>query len=154
MILVGSSLQDCPTWHQNRIQNRSKINPKGHRNQDAIWVGIWSPLGTIFGRFWRQVGPKLAPKSGKLGSQDDVKKMTKNVERGVMQQKWAEGGGSLLVPFGSCFPSFPVPRGPVSLIPRRPVSPIQEPVWRIGTLHFVPQGHGGGYRFLCIDSFI
>ena len=61
MILVGSGPQDGPTWHQNRIPNRSKIDPKGHRNQDAIWVEIWSPLGAIFGKFWRQVGPMLGP---------------------------------------------------------------------------------------------
>ena len=61
MILVGSGPQDGPTWHQNGIQNPSKIDPKGHRNQDAIWVGIWTSLGAIFGGFWRQVGPKLGP---------------------------------------------------------------------------------------------
>ena len=60
------------------------------------------------------------------------------------------GGGSLLVPFGSCFPSFPVPRGPVSLVPRGPVSPIQKQLtsWHPSTLHFVPQGHGGRYTYI------
>ena len=90
MILVGSGPQDGLTWHQNGIQNRPEIDPKGHRNQDAIWVGIWiswNNFWSILAPSWAQVGPKLAPKSGKLGSQDDVKKMTKKVERGVMEQK-------------------------------------------------------------------
>ena len=91
MILVGSGSQDCPTWHQNRIQHRSKIDPKGHPNQDAIWVGIlepsWNDFWSILVPSWAQVGSKLAPKSGKLGSQDDVKKMTKKVERRATHEK-------------------------------------------------------------------
>ena len=128
MILVGSGPQDGLTWHQNRIQNRSKIDPKGHRNQDAIWVGIWSPLGTIFGRFWRQVGPKLGPSWHQNLENWGLKTMSKKCPKKLSARRCTKsnlGGGSLLVPFGSCFPSFPVPRGPVSLVPRRPLSPIQ-----------------------------
>ena len=50
----------------------------------------------IFGGFWaqvgRQVGAKLAPKSGKFGSQDDVKKMIKEIHAGVRRQ------GGILAP--------------------------------------------------------
>ena len=89
MILVGSGPQDGPTWHQNRIQNRSKIDPKGHRNQDSGWdlEPSWNDFWSILAPSWAQVGLKLAPKSGKLGSQDDVKKMTKKVECKAMQEK-------------------------------------------------------------------
>ena len=50
MILVSSSPQDDPAWHQIRIQkiDQNSIHKQEHRNQDARWVGIWTPLGTIF----------------------------------------------------------------------------------------------------------
>ena len=59
-------------------------------------------------------------------------------------------GGSQLIPFGSCFLSFPAPRGPVSLVLRGPVSPIQKQLtsWHPSTLHFVLQGHGGRYTYI------
>ena len=76
----------APKTHQNSIQEASKTDQKGYRKYDASWLGIWTPLGTDLGGFWRQVGrhvgPKLAPKSGKLESQDDVKKMIENRVRG------------------------------------------------------------------------
>ena len=78
--LVNLALNLRPKALQNSSQDASKIEQKGHRNHDASWLGIWSPLGTILRGFWsqvgRQVGPKLAPKFEKLGSQDDVEKMT------------------------------------------------------------------------------
>ena len=47
----------------------TKFNKKRHRKYDASWLGIWTPLGTVFGGFWLQVGrqveAKLAPKSEK-----------------------------------------------------------------------------------------
>ena len=46
-------------------------------------------LGSIFGRFWAQVGGqvgvKLAPKSEKMGYQNDVKKSYKKKSRGGPQ---------------------------------------------------------------------
>ena len=70
-----------PKTHQKSTQEAPKIDKKGYSKHDASWLGIWSPLGTVFGGFWAQLGsqdgPKLAPKSGKLGSQDDVKKSSK-----------------------------------------------------------------------------
>ena len=55
--------------------------------ENIIWLCMWTPLGTILGGFWRQVGKqvgtKLAPKSGKLWSQDDVEKSS---------QIWSRGG--------------------------------------------------------------
>jgi hypothetical protein len=88
MILVGSGPQDGPTWHQNRIQHRSKFDPKGHRNQDAIWVGIWSPLGTIVLDPTLQVGAKI----GKIGVSRRCQKMTEKVECDTTRQKYADGG--------------------------------------------------------------
>ena len=80
----------APKTHQNSIQEASKIDQKGYRKYDASWLGIWTPLGTDLGGFWRQVGrqvgPKLAPKSGKLGSQDDVKKMIEKRVRDAIQK--------------------------------------------------------------------
>ena len=62
-------------------KNRSKIDPKVDRKQDASWDGFWMALGTIFGGFWdvvgAHVGTKLAPKSKKMGCQEDVKKTSK-----------------------------------------------------------------------------
>ena len=59
-------------------KNRSKIDPKSDQKQDAILNATWKALGPISGGFWLQlggqVGAKLAPKSEKWGSQDDVKK--------------------------------------------------------------------------------
>ena len=115
MILVGSGPQDGPTWHQNRIQHRSKFSPKGHREQDAIWVEIWNPLGAIFGRFWRQVGPKLGPSWHQnlenLSLKTMSKKLQKKLTARLFKKSRPRGEGSLLVPFGSCFPSFPSPQG-------------------------------------------
>ena len=60
-----------------------KIDPKGHRNQDASWAGIWTLLGKFVGGFFRQVvgqvGPKLASKSGKDRSRENVKQIFKKV---------------------------------------------------------------------------
>ena len=44
------------------IQEASKIDQKGHRKQDASWLGIWKPLGTIFGGFRFQVGRQVEAK--------------------------------------------------------------------------------------------
>ena len=77
--LVNLAFNLAPKTYQNSIQEASKIDHKGYRKYDASWLGIWTPLGTHLGGFWRQVGrqvgPKLVPKSEKLGSQNDVKKM-------------------------------------------------------------------------------
>ena len=64
------------------MKNRSKIDQKSikksDQKSDAILDRFWMALGSIFDRFWAQVGgqvgAKLAPKSEKWGSQDDVKK--------------------------------------------------------------------------------
>ena len=60
------------------IKNRSKIDQKRDHKSDAILDPFWMALGPILERFWAQVGKqngaKLAPKSEKWGSQDDVKK--------------------------------------------------------------------------------
>ena len=32
-------------------ENKLKNYPKGHQIHDASWVGIWTPLGTIFQQF-------------------------------------------------------------------------------------------------------
>ena len=62
-------------------------------DQKSIQRGIETKMqfGLGFGAlleqlFWIQLG-KLVPKFGKLGSQDDVKKMTKKVECRAMQEK-------------------------------------------------------------------
>ena len=90
MILVGSGLQDDPTWHQNGIPNRSKIDPK-RASKPRCNLGwdldlSWSDFWWILAPSWTQVGSKLAPKLGKLGFQDDVKKMTKKVERDITRE--------------------------------------------------------------------
>ena len=146
----------APKWHPKSNKNRSKRASKPRCKLCWDLEPSWSDFWSILAPSWAQVGPKLAPKSGKLGSQDDVKKRTKKVERRATREKWAEGGGSLLVPFGSCFPSFPVPRGAVSLVPRGPVSPIQKQLtsWHLSTVHFVPQGHGGGYIYMRMCMYI
>ena len=50
-----------PKTLQNSTQEDSKIDQKGYSKHDASWLGIWSPLGTILGGFWCQVGGKLDP---------------------------------------------------------------------------------------------
>ena len=40
---------------------------KWYRKHDASWLGIWSPLGTDFGGFWRQVGRQVGAKLAYLG---------------------------------------------------------------------------------------
>ena len=40
---------------------------KWYRKYDASWLGIWSPLGTDFGGFWRQVGRQVGAKLAYLG---------------------------------------------------------------------------------------
>ena len=79
-----------PKWskiHAKSIQNPSKIYLKRHLKQDTILNRSWRALGWIWGRFSLQVGgqigTKLAPKSEKWGSQDDVKKRAQKQERGV-----------------------------------------------------------------------
>ena len=44
------------------------------------WVldGSWVDFGGFWDQVGRQVGAKLAPKSDKIGYQDDVKKSSKN----------------------------------------------------------------------------
>ena len=58
---------------------RSKIHPKGDRKQDASWDGVWMALGSIFGRFWIQVGrqveAKLEPKSTKMAFLKEIENM-------------------------------------------------------------------------------
>ena len=46
-------------WRRKSIKNRSKIDPKGDRKQDASWDGFWLALGPIWDGFWLQVGAKL-----------------------------------------------------------------------------------------------
>ena len=67
-------------------------------DQKSIQKGIETKMqfGLGFGAlleqlFWIQLG-KLVPKLGKLGSQDDVKKMTEKVECDTTRQKYADGG--------------------------------------------------------------
>ena len=87
--LANLAFNLAPKTHQNSIQEASKIDQTGYRKYDASWLGIWTPLGTDLGGFWRQVGrqvgPKLTPKSGKLGSQDDIKKMIEKRRREVIR---------------------------------------------------------------------
>ena len=45
------------------IQNLKKC----YRKYDASWLGIWNPLGTDFGGFWRQVGRQVGTKLAYLG---------------------------------------------------------------------------------------
>ena len=40
---------------------------KWYRKYDASWLGIWSPLGTDFGGFGRQVGRQVGTKLAYLG---------------------------------------------------------------------------------------
>ena len=65
-------------------KNRSKIDPKNDRKQDASWDGFWIALGSIFDRFWAQVGgqvgAKLAPKSEKKMMPRRCQKNTWNQE--------------------------------------------------------------------------
>ena len=88
--LVNLAFNLAPKTYQNSTQEASKIDQKGYRKYDASWLGIWTPLGTDLGGFWRQVGwqvgPKLAPKSGKLGSQDNVQKIIEKRKRGAIQE--------------------------------------------------------------------
>ena len=76
-----------PETHQKSTEEVSKIDQKSHRKQNASWLGLWKPLGTIFGGFrlqvGRQVDAKLVPKSKKWGSQGDVKKSSKKMETRV-----------------------------------------------------------------------
>ena len=87
--LINLALNLKPKTLTKSTQETSKIDQKSHRKQDASWLGIWTPLGTIFGGFWlqvgRQVGAKLAPKSKKWRSQDDVKKSSKIWRRSGQQ---------------------------------------------------------------------
>ena len=70
--------QNPPKTLPKSIQNPSKIYLQRHLKQDTILNRSWRALGWILGGFWLQVGgqvgAKLAPKSEKWGSQDDVKK--------------------------------------------------------------------------------
>ena len=64
-----------------------EIDLKGDRKQDASWDGFGMALGSIFGRFWAQVGAKLAPKFKKMGYQIDVEKSSKNKSCKELQEK-------------------------------------------------------------------
>ena len=60
-------------------------------------------LGSIFGGFWAQVGGqvglKLAPKSEKMGYQDDVKKSYKNwSHERTREDARVRGGPGVLAP--------------------------------------------------------
>ena len=63
-------------------KNQPKSHPKSDPKQDAILDASWMALGATFGGFWLQVGgqveAKLAPKSNKIGHQDDSKKQHPN----------------------------------------------------------------------------
>ena len=86
---VNLAFNLAPKTYQNSTQEASKIDQKRYQRYDTSWLGIWTPLGTDLGGFGRhvdrQVGPKLAPKSEKLGSQDSVKKIIEKRRRGVIQ---------------------------------------------------------------------
>ena len=70
-----------------RRQEVSKIDQKSHRKQNASWLGIWKPLGTIFGGFrlqvGRQVDAKLVPKSKNEGPKAMSQKSSKKMETRV-----------------------------------------------------------------------
>ena len=51
--MVPRGLQNLKKWYQ---------------KYDASWLGIWSPLGTDFGGFWRQVGRQVGTKLAYLGA--------------------------------------------------------------------------------------
>ena len=40
---------------------------KCYQKCDASWLGIWNPLGTDFGGFWRHVGRQIGTKLAYLG---------------------------------------------------------------------------------------
>ena len=122
--LANLAFNLAPKTHQNSIQEASKIDQKGYRKYDASWLGIWTPLGTDLGGFGRQVGrqvgSKLVPKSEKLGSQDDVKKMIEKRMREVIRLTPADSkkfaSWPLRNPFGISKTTIPrVPGTHVSL---------------------------------------
>ena len=75
--LVNLALNLKPKTLQKSTQEASKIDEKGYRKYDASWLGIWSPLGPIFGGFWSQVGKQGGSKIGPRGVQNNVQKITK-----------------------------------------------------------------------------
>ena len=74
--LVNLALNLKPKTLQKSIQEASKIDYKGYRKYDASWLGIWSPLGTIFGGFWGQVGRQVGSKIDARGIQNDLQKLS------------------------------------------------------------------------------
>ena len=66
-----------PKTFQKSTQEAPQIDKKGYLKLDASWLGIWSPLGPIFGGFWSQVGSQVGSKIGPRGVQNDVQKITK-----------------------------------------------------------------------------
>ena len=93
MFLKGSRV---PSWSQ----NRSKIDPRGYQKQDEILNGFWMALGSIFNRFWTQVGrqveAKLESKSTKMALQKDVQKMITNLSPDLTQAHAVLGVGGPL----------------------------------------------------------
>ena len=61
--LITLALNLRPKAQHNSSQEASKIEKKRHRTYDAIWLGIWAPLGTILDGFWRQAGSQVGTKS-------------------------------------------------------------------------------------------
>ena len=94
--LVNLAFNLAPKTYQNSTQEASKIDQKGYRKYDASWLGIWTPLGTDLGGFWRQVGwqvgPKLAPKSEKRRSQEP------GGDQKMIEEKGTRGGARRLGP--------------------------------------------------------
>ena len=84
-------------WSRKSSKHLSKIDKKRYQTSNAILDGFWKALGAILGRFWAQVGgqngAKLAPKSEKWDTQDDVKKWALKHECKITRDHAAQGGG-------------------------------------------------------------
>ena len=80
------------------IRNPSKIDLKRHLKQDTILDRSWRALGWILGGFWlqvgKQIGTKLAPKSEKWQSHNDVKgyKEPRGAKIDANKPKWSHLG--------------------------------------------------------------
>jgi len=75
-----------PKTLQNSTPEASKIDQKGCSKHDASWLRNWSPLGTILGGFWCQVGGKLDPSWHQNLKKGGPKTMSKKTSKNDAQK--------------------------------------------------------------------
>ena len=131
----------------------SKIDQKSIKNQskkwskircdfgsilDGSWTDFSSILGPSWGASWGQVGTKIWKMGAPRRCQQTYTKMM--LKKSCRVARWCAVVCGVVQPGGGSVPTINQSNSPT--------------VMGIGTLHNVPQGHGGGYIYIYMYLFI